>query len=164
MKNFLKKYSFEIVVGLLYVIALFFSPSKTLLSFEKGIWLLVDMLPIFVCVVLFSSFLAIFLSPKTIQRIMGKETGVKGVIAGALIGTIIVGPLWVLFPLYKTLLNKGARLAIVAAMIGAFAIKTPWIPYAAGFLGWPFVLISLVLIIVYAVAEGYLLEKLLKDR
>ncbi len=160
--NTVKKHWFEISIGVLYVVLLFVSPDKTFFAFKEGMLLLINMLPIFVCVVLFSSFLSVFLSPKTVQRIMGKETGIKGVISGALFGTLIVGPLWILFPLYKTFLSKGARVAVVGAMIGSFAIKTPWIPYAAGFMGWPFILISVVLIMAYAVVEGYLIEKVMK--
>jgi uncharacterized membrane protein YraQ (UPF0718 family) len=154
----MKKHWFEISIGITYLVLLFIFPDKTGAAFMEGIWLLLKMLPVFICVVLFSGFLSIFLSPKTVQRLMGKETGVKGVIAGALFGTLIVGPLWIIFPLYKTFLNKGARVAVIGAMIGAFAIKTPWIPYAAGFLGWPFILISVVLIMAYAVLEGYIME------
>jgi len=92
---------------------------------------------------------------------MGKQSGLKGVIIAALLGTIIVGPLWVLFPLFGTLLKKGARISVVGAMIGTFAIKTPWIPYAASFLGWPFIIITVILTLIYAILEGLLMEKIL---
>ncbi|RKZ01047.1 MAG: hypothetical protein DRQ10_02875 [Candidatus Hydrothermota bacterium] len=136
-------------------------PGKSLLALKRGIILLLRMLPIFLCVVLFSSFIAIFLSPKTIQKYMGQQSGLKGVIIAALLGTIIVGPLWVLFPLFGTLLKKGARISVVGAMIGTFAIKTPWIPYAASFLGWPFIIITVILTLIYAILEGLLMEKIL---
>lgn len=160
--DFLKENLFEFIVSLLYILLLLLFPNKTILAFREGIILFLKTLPIFVCVVFLSSFLSLFLSPKKVQKIMGEKTGLKGVILGMAFGTVIVGPLWVLFPLYRTLLKKGARLAAVGAMIGAFAIKTPWIPYAANFLGWPFILISIGLIMVYAIIEGYLIEKILK--
>ncbi len=161
MKKALKTYSFEIIVGISYIILSFFYPQKTFTALKVGTILLLKMLPIFLCVVFFSSFLALFLSPKTIQKYMGKQAGLKGVVIGAVLGTFIVGPLWVLFPLFGTLLKKGARISVVGAMIGAFAIKTPWIPYAAGFLGWPFIAITVVLTLAYAVVEGILMEKVL---
>ncbi len=157
--NLIKKHWFEISIGITYIVLLFIFPDKTSAAFMEGIVLLLKMLPVFICVVLFSGFLSIFLSPKTVQRLMGEETGIKGVIMGAAVGTLIVGPLWILFPLYKTFMNKGARMAVIGAMVGAFAIKTPWIPYAAGFLGWPFILVSVGLIMAYAVLEGYVIEK-----
>ncbi|RKX56415.1 MAG: hypothetical protein DRP50_00295 [Thermotoga sp.] len=160
--KYLKRYWFECVVAILYITLFFILPSKTSCALKEGVVMFVKMLPVFLCVVLFSSFLSAFLSPKTVQRFMGRKTGVKGVLLGALFGTVIVGPLWILFPLYNTLLKKGARLAVIGAMIGAFAIKTPWIPYAAGFLGWPFISIIVILTIGYAVIEGYLMEKVLK--
>jgi len=161
MKNLLKSHTFELLVALIYIILFLICPGKSLLALKRGIILLLRMLPIFLCVVLFSSFIAIFLSPKTIQKYMGKQSGLKGVIIAALLGTIIVGPLWVLFPLFGTLLKKGARISVVGAMIGTFAIKTPWIPYAASFLGWPFIIVTTILTFIYAVLEGLLMEKVL---
>jgi len=159
----LKRYLFEISVTITYIVLLLLFPQKTFIAFKEGIFLLLKMLPIFICVMFFSSFIAVFLPPKTIQRYMGKEMGFKGVVLGAVLGTFIVGPLWVLFPLFNTFLKKGARLAVVGAMVGAFAIKTPWIPYAAGFLGWPFITITVVLTLGYGILEGILIEKILKS-
>ena len=161
IKNLLKSHTFELLVALIYIILFLICPGKSLIALKRGIILLLRMLPIFLCVVLFSSFIAIFLSPKTIQKYMGKQSGLKGVIIAALLGTIIVGPLWVLFPLFGTLLKKGARISVVGAMIGTFAIKTPWIPYAASFLGWPFIIITVILTLIYAILEGLLMEKIL---
>ncbi len=160
--KFVKKYLFELLILVLYVILLFLYPNKTVLALKEGTILFLKMLPLFLCVTLFSSFLAMFISKDIIRKYMGKESGIRGVIFGALFGTVIVGPLWVLFPMFQTFLEKGAGIAIVGAMIGAFAIKTPWLPYAAGFLGWPFVLISFGLILIYSVIEGILMEKILK--
>ncbi len=162
MIKIFKKYSFEITVTIAYIILAFIFPQKTFTAFKEGIIIFMKMLSIFFCVTFFSSFIAIFLSPKTIKHYMGKETGFKGLVFGVIFGTLIVGPLWILFPLFKTFLEKGARLAVVGAMIGAFAIKTPWIPYAAGFMGWPFVTITIVLTFSYAIVEGILMEKILK--
>jgi uncharacterized membrane protein YraQ (UPF0718 family) len=162
MRNLLKSHTFEFIVAATYGVLFVLYPQKTFIALKDGTILLLRMLPIFLCVVFFSSFIALFLSPKTIQKYMGKQTGIKGVILGAVLGTFIVGPLWVLFPLFGTLLKKGARISVVGAMIGAFAIKTPWIPYAAGFLGWPFITVTVILTLGYAVVEGFLMEKLLK--
>ncbi len=161
MKKLIKTYSFEVIVFAIYIVLFFVNWNKTLDALKVGTILLLKMLPIFICVVFFSSFIALFLPPKTIQKYMGKQSGLKGIVIGAVLGTFIVGPLWVLFPLFGTLLKKGARISVVGAMIGAFAIKTPWIPYAAGFLGWPFITVTVFLTLGYAVIEGILMEKIL---
>ena len=162
MKNLLKSHKFEFIVAIAYGVLFIFFPGKTFIALKDGVVLLLKMLPLFVCVVFFSSFIALFLSPKTIQKYMGKQSGLKGIVIAAILGTLIVGPLWVLFPLFGTLLKKGAKVSVVGAMIGAFAIKTPWIPYAAGFLGWKFITVTVILTLVYAVVEGLLMEKVLK--
>jgi len=162
MKKLLKSHAFEFIVVIAYGVLFIFYPEKTFTALKVGLTLLLKMLPIFFCVVFFSCFIAIFLSPKTIQKYMGQQSGLKGVVIAAILGTLIVGPLWVLFPLFGTLLKKGARISVVGAMIGAFAIKMPWIPYAAGFLGWPFITVTVILTLVYAIFEGLLMEKILK--
>ncbi len=161
MREYIKKHLFEFSTFLFTAILFAFYPAKTLAAVEEGTILLLRMLPMFLCVVFFSSFLALFLSPKTIQKYLGKESGFWGIVIAAILGTVIVGPLWILFPLFEMLLKKGARISIVGAMVGAFAIKTPWIPYAISFLGVKFIITSVILILGYAVIEGLLMEKIL---
>ncbi len=161
-KNLLTAHWFELSVVIVYIILFALYPEKTFSALKLGAELFLKLLPMFFCVVFFSSFLALFLSPKTIQKYLGKQSGIKGVVYGAIMGTFVVGPLWVLFPLFGQLLKKGARISVVGAMIGAFAIKTSWIPYAASFLGWKFITITVLLTLGYAVIEGILMEKLLQ--
>jgi uncharacterized membrane protein YraQ (UPF0718 family) len=163
-KKFKKVYIFEITIAILYVVLSFIYPNKTLSAFIEGLRMVLNLLPIFISVMLFSSFISLFVSPKAIQKRLGKESGFRGILLAAILGTLIVGPMWILFPLYKTLLDKGARMAVIIAMLGTFAIKTPWLPYGATFLGWPFIIITLILTFAYAIFEGYLMEGLFFKR
>ncbi len=164
MKSGIKTYIFEILIAILYIALAFLYPNKVGAAFLEGMHLILNLLPIFLCVMFFSSFLGVFLSPKTVQKFMGKKSGLKGIVLAVLFGTVIVGPLWVLFPLYKTLLNKGARMAVVGAMVGAFAIKTPWLPFGASLLGWPFISLTTILIFLYAIIQGYIMESVLSKK
>ena len=158
VKKSYKVYYFEAAIAILYISLSFVYPSKIGSALLEGFHMVLNLLPIFISVMFFSSFISLFMSPKSIQKFLGKDSGFKGILLAAALGTLIVGPMWVLFPLYKTLMNKGARIAIIATMLGAFAIKTPWLPYGASFLGWPFIIISGILIFAYAIAEGYIME------
>ncbi|MCD6419370.1 MAG: hypothetical protein J7L41_01475 [Synergistetes bacterium] len=159
----MKEHWFEFFVLLLYISLSLFYPGKVQQAFWVGIGLFFKMLPIFASVVLFSTFLGVFLSPKFIQRFVGKDSGIKGIIIAVILGTVIVGPMWVMFPMFKTFMEKGARVAVVVALVGTFAVKTPWLPYAATFLGWEFVIVSVVLIVCYAVVSGLAMERLLGE-
>lgn len=158
-----REHWFELFVLLLYISLSLLYPGRVWHAFLLGIRLFVRMLPIFASVVFLSTFLGAFLSPRFIQRFMGKNSGIKGIIIAVVLGTVIVGPMWAMFPMFKTFMDKGARVAVVVALVGTFAVKTPWLPYAATFLGWEFVVVSVVLIICYAVVSGLAMERLLKE-
>ena len=164
MKKCLKAHWFEISIVILYIVLGIFYPAKIILSLKLGGILILKVLPIFLCVMYFAGFLSNFISKETVQKVIGKESGIIGMIVGILLGTVFVGPLWIMFPLYNELLQKGAKMSIIGAMMATFAIKTPWIPYAATFLGWKFMGLTLLFIIIYAIIQGYLMELILAKK
>ncbi|NCO66907.1 MAG: hypothetical protein COW32_07750 [Candidatus Aquicultor secundus] len=82
---------------------------------------------------------------------------------GALLGTAIHGPLVGVFPLLKTLLNKGARLGVVIAIVSTWAIKVPMIPLELRFFGWKFTLVRQLLLFASAFVMAPIMERLIKN-
>ena len=82
---------------------------------------------------------------------------------GALLGTAIHGPLVGVFPLLKTLLNKGARLGVVIAIVSTWAIKVPMIPLELRFFGWKFTLVRQLLLFASAFVMVSIMERLIKN-
>jgi len=82
----------------------------------------------------------------------------KGVLIGAIFGTLMVGPAYVFYPFFKELINKGARVNIIATSIGVWAIKLQWLPFAGVILGLRFIITLNIFIFIYAIISGYILE------
>ncbi len=116
---------------------------------------------IFVSVSLFVGLLRIWVKPDLIKKLFEKEAGLRGIIMASFIGTLIVGPFYLIFPILEELLSKGARIAAVASIISAWAIKTPWIPYGAAFMGWKFIIFFNIGLFVFSLMEGYIIEGLI---
>ncbi len=113
---------------------------------------------IFLSVSLFVGLLRVWVKPSLIKKLFGREAGFKGIVMASFIGTLIVGPFYIIFPILEELLSKGARIAAVASIISAWAIKTPWIPYGAAFLGWKFIMLFNIGLFLLSLIEGYVIE------
>ena len=76
-----------------------------------------------------------------IMKHLGENSGWRGLAIGAGLGTVMVGPLVGVFPLYESLLAKGARPAVIVAMVSTWAIKIAMIPLELSIFGWQFTLV-----------------------
>ena len=149
---------FETLTTVALFIVLVVQPDKGVLVLRKTLSLFLKILPVYASVCLLSSFLSQFVSKETIKKYLGKEAGIKGILIAVALGTLIAGPMWVMFPLFATLLEMGASVGVVSALIATFYIKTPWIPYAATFLGWKFMGYFCTLILIYAIVFSISME------
>jgi uncharacterized membrane protein YraQ (UPF0718 family) len=96
---------------------------------------------------------------RTIERLMGDASGIKGTSIAFLLGTVAMGPLYAAFPIGKSLLDKGASLYNVAVFLCVWAsIKIPMILFEVKFLGAEFALLRLALTIPAILVIGALLN------
>jgi len=160
--NQLKRSKVLISALILYIILIFISPHKTLIAFGYGMRLFINTLVIFISVSLFVGLLKIWVKPGIIKKFFGKKAGLRRIITASLVGTVIVGPFYIIFPILEELLSKGARVGVIATIISAWAIKTPWLPYGALFLGWKFIIIFTLSICFLSLIEGYIVEFFVK--
>ena len=117
-----------------------------------------EILDIMIAVSIFIGLFQVWVKPATIVRWLGKGSGVKGF---AFVGTFPIfmgGSLFTVFPLLKTLKDKGARTGAIASFITAWGGKAPLLPLETKFLGWPFALVRLGFIIIFAFIMGILMD------
>ena len=72
------------------------------------------------------------------------------------------GSLFTIFPLLKTLREKGARVGALASFITASGGKAPLLPLETKFLGWPFALLRLSLVVLFAFIMGILMDRVVE--
>lgn len=143
------------------MILFFLDKKRTLIAVGYGLGIFKRTLVIFVSVSLFVGLLRVWVKPALIKKLFGKEAGLRGIVMASFVGTLIVGPFYIIFPILEELLSKGARIAAVASIISAWAIKTPWIPYGAAFMGWKFIIIFNIGLFLLSLIEGYVIEALI---
>jgi uncharacterized membrane protein YraQ (UPF0718 family) len=148
---------------LLYFWAGWVSPVKALHALQSGGALLLSVLLLIIAVMGLVGLVQVWVSRDAVARLLGEEGGPKALLIAALCGTLLIGPPYIIFPLLMTVHKQGARWAVVATVLAAYAVKLPMIPLEVGFLGWPFSLSRSCLTLLFAIPIGLLVERLMGD-
>ena len=91
--------------------------KKTKMALKKAWKSFENILPQLLTVMLIVGFALAVLSPETISKIIGSESGVLGILAAAVIGSITLIPGFVAFPLAAALLENGAGYMQITAFV-----------------------------------------------
>jgi uncharacterized membrane protein YraQ (UPF0718 family) len=161
IKSILKEYALEIIISLIAIILIIFNPNKAYFGIKQAIENFKNLILVIIAVALLTGFISEVVSKETIKKFIGKKSGFKGVLIGAIFGSLMVGPAYVFFPFFKEMINKGAKINVIVTSITSWAIKVPWIPFAVILLGLKFVIFYNLLILLFAIISGYIVEYIL---
>jgi uncharacterized membrane protein YraQ (UPF0718 family) len=101
----------------------------------------------------------------TIERHIGKESGIKGSVWVIFLTTLQAGPLYSSFPVAYLLWKKGCSPFNVFVYLGAFSsMKLPMLTFEIGFLGWEFSLLRTLLSLPVFIASAWLIDKSLATK
>ena len=160
MKKLLKNDAFQFL-SLSVVITLFIytlNASKGMIIAKTVYLTFFEVLDIIIAVSIFIGLFQVWVKPATIVKLLGKGSGLKGFILVCTFPILMGGSLFTVFPLLKTLKDKGARTGAIASFITAWGGKAPLLPLETKFLGWPFALLRISFVIVFAFIMGILMD------
>jgi uncharacterized membrane protein YraQ (UPF0718 family) len=151
-------------VLLAYLVLAGISPQKALVALGIGMGTLLDVTPIVLSVFVFIGLVHVWVKEETIVKHLGHESGFRGVALGAVLGTALNGPLFTIFPLAQSLIRKGARVGVIAAVFSTYAIKVPLLPLEIGFLGLKFTVAHNLMMFLSAFLMAPLMELMMGGR
>lgn len=105
-----------LAIGLLFV-SYIKNKKKTKMALKKAWKSFENILPQFLSILLIIGIMLAILSPETISKLIGQQSGWIGMIIAALIGSITLIPGFVAFPLASALLKNGAGFMQIAVFI-----------------------------------------------
>jgi len=143
-----------------YALLAFLNFSGAIAALQKSGMILFKILPILAVVILMTATINFFLQPKQIVKHLGKESGAKGWLAMLFAGVISHGPMYAWYPLIDDLRRHGMRDGLIVVFFYARAIKIPLLPMMIDYFGLLFTLILSFYILLGAIAQGLILEKL----
>lgn len=164
LRSWLKQNWLVLVVFGALAVATALEPARAGKSVVIGLQTFIGVGAILFTVFVFMGMFSVWVSEDQVARYLGRESGVKGLIYGAALGTIYHGPQVSVFPFLRTMLDKGARLSVVVAVVSAYAIKLPMMPLEIALLGLKFTVVHNLLLLITAPILGIVMEKLLRGR
>jgi uncharacterized membrane protein YraQ (UPF0718 family) len=91
--------------------------KKTRLALKKALKSFENILPQFLAILVIIGLAFAILSTETITRLLGTNSGILGVLAASIIGSITLIPGFVAFPMAAALLKNGAGYMQIAAFV-----------------------------------------------
>ncbi len=162
MMKKLKKYRIVIILVVLYSFLYFINPDIFHGSVEEtknNLWEMIQIIP---PVFLLLGLLDVWVPRETMVKMMGRGSGLRGVLLAFFMGSAAAGPLYAAFPIAVTLLKKGSSFRNVLILIGAWSTtKVPLLMFEASSMGLEFMLIRLGLSIIGILSIAYLSEIIL---
>lgn len=161
--NIVFTYSFYGLAAVSLMVSFIKDRHKTLLSLKKAWKMFAGVLPQFVAVLLFAGVALAVLSPETIKRVIGEETGFTGMLLTSLIGAIMLIPVMIAFPIVAELLKNGAGLTQMAVFVSALTtVGIITIPVEVKYLGRKTAILRNVLAFLFSFTIAYLMGVFLK--
>jgi uncharacterized membrane protein YraQ (UPF0718 family) len=165
MKKLFSSKNLLFLLGLATVIVCVFDRRKAFSIILNSKAYLLEMLSVLPPILILIGLFQVWVPRKTVEKAMGRSSGLKGILMAIFVGTAAMGPLYVAFPIGVSLLAKGASLLNVAIFLCVWAsVKIPMILFEVKFLGAGFAGLRLALTLPSIVIISYLLNAILKGK
>ena len=160
----LKNYAWIILFIILSVGSYFvgFKPGVVIYSsFNEFFIEMLSFIPfLFILVGLFD----VWVPKETIEKHIGKESGLKGIFLVILLAMLQAGPLYGAFPVAYILYKKGASVRNIFIYLGAFSsMKIPMLGIEMGYLGIKFTILRTLISLPLFIIIGYIMEKMVGE-
>jgi len=157
-KNLYYSFSFFVIVFILYLVLAIFDLEKISMSLNASFYILIQISPILVVVILLMGVVNYLIKPKSVSKYLGIESGAKGWFLAIFMGILSHGPIYIWYPLLKDLRDHGMRAGLIAVFLYNRAIKIPLLPVMIFYFGLGFVIILFIYMMIASIVEGKIIE------
>ncbi len=151
---------FLLIVVILYFITGIFKIDVILPSLKFAFTILINVIPIFILVLVLMIVVNYYITPKAVNKHLGKSSGLKRWFIAIIGGIISTGPIYMWYPMLKELKKKGVNYGFIATFLYNRAVKLPLIPMIILYFGLTFTIILTIVMIIMSVIQGIIFEKL----
>lgn len=150
-----------VLVIVLYAWAFFADADRALEALVSSGRTLMSVALVIVSVFSALGLFGVLVDKQAVGRKLGHGSGLRTLLVAVGFGTVLIGPVYAVFPLLKAFKDHGARWGVIVAVMTAWAVKIPMIPLEVKFLGWEFSLVRSLTILVIAVLMGLLFDAIM---
>lgn len=132
-------------------------------GFKVSWHLTLEILPLMVFAMLLAGMAQVIIPQEMIVKWVGKEAGMRGILLATVAGGFCPGGPYVSFPLVLTLLRAGASIPTLVAFLTSWSLwAVSRLAMEVGFLGWRFVFIRLLSVVLFPIIAGMIAQVLIK--
>ncbi len=123
--------------------------------------MMLEILPLLFFAFLVAGMAQVLIPQELISRLVGSESGWRGIIIGAVAGSLAPGGPYVSLPIAAGLLKAGANVGTAVAFLAGWSLwSIPRVPMEVGILGWKFTVVRLLSTFVFPVLAGFVAQLL----
>lgn len=160
-----KKYNLFLLLAVVQVVLLLVKPDLGFSALEITWKNIIEMLSVIPPIFVLLGLLDVWVERETMIKLMGQNSGLRGMVLAFLLGSAAAGPLYAAFPIAGVLLKKGSKFSNVLIFIGAWSTtKIPLLIFEASSMGMRFTLARLAINLFGIVGIAYISEKLLSPK
>jgi len=149
---------FLAIIATTYGLISLYDTHTALSALQTSGAILRKVLPIIAIVITFSAIINSLIPPHMMIKHLGKNSR-RGWIVALCAGVISHGPMYIWYPMIEDLRQHGVRDGLLVTFFYSRAIKVPLLPLMIDYFGWGFTAILTCYILLAAVVQGWILEK-----
>ena len=153
-----------IVMGVLaitlIIIAYTRGGNEYIVGLKFGGNMLLQMIPLLIFALIVAGMIQVLLPRELISRLVGAESGIRGLLIGTALGGITPGGPFVTMPIAAGLLRAGAGLGTMVAFMTAWSlVAISRLPLEIGVMGWKFTLIRMACTFFFPPIAGFIANR-----
>jgi len=154
---------FIAIAVLMYVVAFAVNPDYVRQGLKVSYDIFVDpkigLIPLLITATLIAGLVQVIIPKEVIANLLGKKAGLGGIALGSILGSLVPGGPYVVFPLLGGLYRAGAGVGTVIAFVTAWSLLSlARIPMETPFLGTKIVALRLALSLIVPIVLGFIGE------
>ena len=152
-----------IIAAILVAIGFFKGQGQDIQGLKAAVKLTLQMVPLLLFAFIIAGMVEALVPSQVISRWIGTESGFRGILVGALAGSLTPGGPFVSFPLVAGFLRAGAGIGTMVAFVTGWALwAVTRLPMEVGILGWRFTLIRIVCTFIFPPLAGLIANLLFR--
>ncbi|MCD6476674.1 MAG: hypothetical protein J7K26_00710 [Candidatus Aenigmarchaeota archaeon] len=153
---------FLLVVIIIYSIIFVVNSNVIISSLSSSLKMFQNIFPVLLLVFVLITVINYYSKSKTLDKYLGKASGIKAWLISIIGGIISTGPIYMWYPLLNELQKRKIKNRYIATFLYNRAIKIPLIPLMIYYFGLSYLIVLTIVMIIFSIINGILVEKILE--
>jgi len=153
-----------VIMGLLAIILVsvgyYKGGGEHVLGLKSAMSMTIQILPLVIFAFIVAGMIQVLVPHEFLSKWVGKESGIRGILIGTVVGGLTPGGPYVSLPIAAGLLRSGASIGTMVAFLTGWSLwAVSRLPIEVGIMGWKFTLIRLVSTFFFPPIAGLIANK-----